>query len=107
MSRNQPADLEYVGMIMKSWKDPKLPNTMREFLFSHRRTVALGTLIPIPMDELRKESILPLVAKDLDAYWAWQKDKQMKDIAMRYNTLKTVDYYFTETRRTIKAVAMR
>lgn len=52
MSRNRAADIKYITMLMKSWDHPHLPSMMREFLISFRRTVALGTLVPIPMSEL-------------------------------------------------------
>jgi hypothetical protein len=65
MNRNRPADIEYILMIMQSWQHPNLPSTMREFLVSFRRTVAMKTLVPIPMRELHRESTLPLVAEGL------------------------------------------
>jgi hypothetical protein len=63
MSRNRPADIVYIKMLMQSWNSPNLPSTMREFLVSFRRTVAMGTLVPIPMSDLHKGSALPLVSQ--------------------------------------------
>jgi hypothetical protein len=94
MSRNRPADIEYITMTMQSWHHPNLPNTMREFLVSFRRTVAMGTLVPIPMSELQKGSILPLVAESLDTklrYWSWEMGKQVRELGIRYKTLNTTD----------------
>jgi hypothetical protein len=61
MSRNRPADIQYIKMIMQSWHHANLSGTMREFLVSFRRTVAMGTLVPISMSGLQKGETLPLV----------------------------------------------
>jgi hypothetical protein len=92
MSRNRPADIQYITMIMQSWNHPNLPGTMREFLVSFRRTVAMGTLVPIPMSELQKGSTLPLRMEGFDTelgYWSWEMDKQVRELGMTYRRLNT------------------
>jgi hypothetical protein len=61
MSRNRPADIKYIQMVMQSWHHANLSGTMREFLVSFRRTVVMGTLVPISMSGLQKGETLALV----------------------------------------------
>ncbi|KAF1939939.1 hypothetical protein EJ02DRAFT_407614 [Clathrospora elynae] len=51
-SRNRAAEIEYIKVLIQAWSQPNLPSTMREFLVSFRKSVAVGTLVPIPMSEL-------------------------------------------------------